>query len=72
MNAPTALIATHQIPLIEPNWDDSPCLWRIWISYDKTRTAGTYLELHHDGMITRSTLMPTGEVCNTVTIKPKG
>jgi len=68
MHKPTALIATYQIPLLE----HAHPLWRVWISYDKTRTAGTYLELHDDGMITRSTLMPTGEVCNTVTIKPKG
>lgn len=62
----TGLITGHQTPLVE--WQ--PPNWVIWISYDKTVQAGTYLVLQPGGRIMRHTTAPTGEVTNVVTIKP--
>lgn len=65
-----ALIASHQVPLMEPT-GAAHKPWRIWINYNREKTAGTYLNLFADGTITRETLLPTGEVVNSAFIKRK-
>jgi hypothetical protein len=66
----TALIPTHQLPLIECS-SGPPDEWRIWLSYDRDKTAGTYLSLCPKGMILHCTQLPTGEVVNVKTITPE-
>jgi hypothetical protein len=63
----TALVGSHQIPLLECRGE----AWIIWISYDKDKESGTYLTLLPTGKILRSTQLPTGEVVGVATITPR-
>jgi hypothetical protein len=53
-----------QIPLCE--WHPDYKCWRVWISYDPTITAGTYLELNPDGSAHRITSQPNGDISHHV------
>jgi len=53
-----------QIPFAE--WHPSYKCWRIWISYNPTITAGTYLDLEPNGRASRVTVEPNGDVVSHV------
>lgn len=64
----TGLGQPSQPPLIQ--WADG--YWRVWLSYNKPRTAGTYLVLADDGSITRVTEDEDETTRDIITVKPAG
>lgn len=52
----------------QPVFEHTGSHWRVWLSYNPSRTAGTYLVLLDDGGIVQLTQAPTGEITNTVTV----
>lgn len=62
----TGLDLTKQTPLLQFVNNK----WIIWLSYDKTKSYGTYLTLEIDGSIHRHTLDPTGSIQSSCEITP--
>jgi len=54
----------NQIPLCE--WHESYDCWRIWVHYNPSITAGTYLDLYSNGTCFRVTVEPDGDVISHV------
>lgn len=59
----TAIIAGHQTPVIRYAGNG---IWHIWLAYNNTFTAGTYMRLVPDGRIFSDTLQPDGSLSTGV------
>lgn len=46
---------TPKLPLEEQGY------WRIWLHHDLALTQGTFIDLHDNGSITRTTIQASGE-----------
>lgn len=52
----------RQAPFAE--YDTRTHRWRIWLTFDPTVAAGTYLDLQAGGLCERVTTMPDGSVAD--------